>query len=543
VTLILVGQVLELRARARTSDAVRALVALSPVIARRLSASGAEEDVPLDHVRPGDRLRVRPGDKVPVDGVVMEGGSAVDESTVTGEPAPVHKHPGDRVVGATINGTGSFIMRAERVGADMLVSRIVALVAEAQRSRAPIQRLADRVSSYFVPAVVAVAVIAFTAWAIWGPEPRLTHGLVASISVLIIACPCALGLATPMSVMVAMGRAARVGVLFRDAEALEVLRDVDTLVIDKTGTITQGRPDVVSMVWADGFSEREILGLAASVESASEHPLASAVLRAAAERGTSEPPVEGFMAVPGKGVTGRVAGRDVIVGNAAMLAEHRVDMRSLATRAESLAREGRTVLFVGVDRHAAGLIAIADPIRVSAADAVRALRSEGLRLIMLTGDTRQAADVVARRLGIDEVIAEVLPDEKFAIVSRLESEGRVVAMAGDGINDAPALARASVGIAMGTGTDVAIESAGVTLIKGDLGGIVRARRLSRQTIANIRQNLFLAFVYNLAGVPIAAGVLFPFFGILLSPVFAAAAMSLSSVSVIANALRLRYARV
>jgi Cu+-exporting ATPase len=543
VTLILVGQVLELGARRQTGAAVRALAGLRPATARRISTAGVEEQIPLEHVLVGDRLRVRPGEKVPVDGVVAEGGSAVDESMITGEPVPVHKHPGDRVVGATVNGTGSFVMRAEKVGRDMLVSRIVAMVAEAQRSRAPIQQLADRVAGYFVPAVIAAAAVTAVAWSVWGPEPRFAHALVNAVAVLIIACPCALGLATPMSIMVATGRAARAGVLFRDAEALERLQAVDTLVIDKTGTITQGRPEVTSVSWSDSFSEADVLGVAASVEQASEHPLAAAVVAAAAARRAALSPVDAFEAAAGKGVRGRVGGRTVIVGNAALLEESGVDATAFAARADALRREGHTVMFVAIDRRFAGLIAVTDPVRVSAAEAIRALRAEGLRLVMVTGDHAQTAAIVARTLAIDEVMADVMPAEKFAIVSRLESEGHVVAMAGDGINDAPALARASVGIAMGTGTDVAMHSAAVTLVKGDLTGLVRARRLSRQTLANIRQNLFFAFVYNAAGVPIAAGVLYPVFGVLLSPIVAAAAMSLSSVCVIANALRLRRARL
>ena len=543
VTLILVGQVLELRARHQTGEAVRALAGLAPTTARRVREHGADEEVPLASVQVDDRLRVRPGERVPVDGVVLDGGSLVDESMVTGEPVPVHKHPGDRVVGATINGTGSFVMRAEKVGADTLVSRIVAMVAEAQRSRAPIQKLADRVSAWFVPVVLLVAVLTFIAWSVWGPEPRLAHGLVNAVAVLIIACPCALGLATPMSIMVATGRAAHMGVLFRDAEAIELLRSVDTVVIDKTGTVTQGKAEVTSVTWNEGFTEAEVLGAAASVEKASEHPLAAAILAAAQARGLPIAEPDRFEAITGKGVIGRVGGRVVVVGTRALLEERGIDVQGAARKADALRLDGQTVMFVGIDRALAGLVGVSDPIRVSAADAVRALRAEGLRIVMLTGDNKQTAGVVARKLGIDEVVADVLPDEKFAVVSRLESEGHIVAMAGDGINDAPALARASVGIAMGTGTDIAMHSAPVTLVKGDLSGIVRARRLSRQTITNIRQNLFFAFVYNAAGVPVAAGVLYPVFGLLLSPVIAAAAMSISSVSVITNALRLRRARV
>jgi Cu+-exporting ATPase len=543
VTLILVGQVLELRARHQTGEAVRALAGLTPTTARRVRDDGADEEAPLASVQVGDRLRVRPGDRVPVDGVVVDGGSLVDESMVTGEPVPVHKHPGDRVVGATINGTGSFVMRAEKVGADTLVARIVAMVAEAQRSRAPIQKLADRASAWFVPTVLLVAVATFAAWSVWGPEPRLAHGLVNAVAVLIIACPCALGLATPMSIMVATGRAAHMGVLFRDAEAIELLRSVDTVVIDKTGTVTQGKPEVTSVTWSEGFTEAEVLSAAASIEKASEHPLAAAIVSAAHVRGLRLDEPERFESVTGKGVRGRVAGRDVVVGTQVLLEEHGIDVHGAARKADGLRLDGQTVMFVGVAGTLAGLVGVSDPIRVSAADAVRALRAEGLRIVMLTGDNQQTASVVARKLGIDEVIADVLPDEKFAVVSRLESEGRTVAMAGDGINDAAALARASVGIAMGTGTDIAMHSAPVTLVKGDLLGIVRARRLSRQTITNIRQNLFFAFVYNAAGVPVAAGALYPVFGLLLSPVIAAAAMSISSVSVITNALRLRRVRV
>jgi Cu+-exporting ATPase len=537
--LILLGQVLELRARGRTGAAIRELLGMAPKTARRVGEGGGEEDVPLDAVGVGDRLRVRPGEKVPVDGVVLEGRSFVDESMVTGEPVPVAKQPGDPVVGATLNGTGALLIRAEKVGAETLLARIVAMVAEAQRSRAPIQRLADAVAGVFVPAVVAVAVATFAAWAAFGPEPRMAHGLVNAVAVLIIACPCALGLATPMSVMVAMGRGASIGVLFRSAEAIEVLRAVDTLVVDKTGTLTEGRPELASLVAAPGVSGAELLRLAASLERASEHPLAAAVVRGAGARGVALAAVEGFEALAGRGVRGRVDGRAVAVGTRALLREIGADPGALAARAEELRAEGQTVFFAAVDGRPAGLVGVADPIKASTPEAIAALHAEGVRIVMLTGDGRTTAEAVARRLGLDEVIAEVLPEQKAEVVARLQAEGRTVAMAGDGLNDAPALARAHVGIAMGTGTDVAMESAGVTLVKGDLRGIARARRLSRRTMSNIRQNLFFAFAYNAAGVPIAAGVLYPWFGILLSPMLAAAAMSASSLSVVTNALRLR----
>ena len=538
VTLVLLGQVLELRARSKTGAAIRALLGLAPATARRIRADGGEEDVPLGHVHAGDLLRVRPGEKVPVDGPVVEGTSSVDESMVTGEPIPVEKSPGDRLVGGTVNGTGALVLRAEKVGADTLLARIIQMVAEAQRSRAPIQRLADVAASYFVPAVVVIAVAAFIVWSLVGPAPQLANGLVNAIAVLIIACPCALGLATPMSIMVATGKAATIGVLFRNAEALEHLRKVDTLVVDKTGTLTEGRPALAEVV-ASGMEEDELLRLAAGLERGSEHPLAAAIVSGAEERGIDIPRAETFESRTGKGVLGRVAGRDVALGTAPFLAELGADVGPLSTQADDLRRDGKTVLFAAIGGRAAGLIAVADPIKATAHAAVRVLQAEGIRLVMLTGDSETTARAVAARLGIDDVEAEVLPDQKVAAVKRLQGEGRVVAMAGDGINDAPALAQADVGIAMGTGTDVAMESAHVTLVKGDLGGIVRARRLSRTTLRNIKQNLFLAFVYNSAGVPIAAGVLYPFFGILLSPMLAAAAMSLSSVSVIGNALRLR----
>jgi Cu+-exporting ATPase len=537
--LVLLGQVLELRARSRTSDAIRQLLGLAPPIARRLADDGREEDVPLERVRVGDRVRARPGEKVPVDGVVVEGRSAVDESMVTGEPIPVEKQPGDRVTGGTVNTTGSLVIRAERVGSDTLLARIVRLVGEAQRSRAPIQRLADRVAAYFVPAVVLVAILAFVAWARFGPEPRLAYALVNSVAVLIIACPCALGLATPMSIMVGTGRGATAGVLIRNAEALEVLETVDTLVADKTGTLTEGKPRLVAVEPLAGFDEPLVLRLAAGLERASEHPLAAAVVAGARDRGAEPGEAQGFRSLTGKGVVGRVEGRDVALGNAALLAELGVAPGDLPGRAEARRREGQTVVFLVVDGRPAALLAVADPVKASTPEAIRALRAEGVRLVMLTGDSRTTAAAVARALGIEEVEAEVLPEQKIAVVRRLQAEGRVVAMAGDGINDAPALAQAHVGIAMGTGTDVAMESASVTLVKGDLRGIVRARRLSRATMRNIRQNLFFAFVYNALGVPIAAGVLYPFAGLLLSPIFASAAMTFSSVSVIANALRLR----
>ena len=542
VTLILLGQVLELRARSHTSAALRTLLGLSPKTARRVLADGREEDVSLDLIRVGDRLRVRPGEKVPVDGLVLEGASSVDESMISGEPIPVEKQQGDRLIGATVNGSGALTMRAEKVGKDTLLSRIVSLVAEAQRSRAPIQRLADVVSSYFVPIVIVVAAVTFLVWALLGPEPSLAYALVNAIAVLIIACPCALGLATPMSIMVATGKGATLGVLFRNAEAIETLRAVDTLVVDKTGTLTAGKPELVSVL-ATGIDELRLLSLAAALERASEHPLAAAVVRGAEARGAEKLNPDSFVYVPGKGVRGRVAGADAALGNAALMAELGIDVAELAARAEALRGQGQGVVFVAVDGQARGLLAVADPIKPTSAEAIRDLHAAGLRVVMLSGDSRATAETVARELGIDEVNAEVLPDQKAEVIRRLQREGRVVAMAGDGINDAPALAQAQVGIAMGTGTDVAMESAGVTLVRGDLRGIVRARRLSQRTMSNIRQNLFFAFVYNAAGVPIAAGIFYPAFGLLLSPMFAAAAMSLSSVSVIGNALRLRAARI
>ena len=536
-TLVLLGQVLELRARGQTSSALRALLGLAPKTARILRANDSEEDIALDQVKPGDRLRVRPGEKVPVDGVVVEGSGVVDESMVTGEPVPVEKLAGGKVTGATINTTGSFVMRAERVGRETLLAQIVRMVSEAQRSRAPIQQIADRVAGYFVPAVILVAVITFVAWGIAGPEPRMAYALVNAVAVLIIACPCALGLATPMSVMVGTGRGATAGVLIRNATALEMLEKVDTVVIDKTGTLTEGKPRVVS-VEADQ-NDGDMVRLAASLERASEHPLAGAVTRCADERGLTIPRAAEFRSLAGRGVTGTVEGRAVVVGTANLLGEMQIDTGAFTARAEELRADGQTVIFVAVDGRAMGILGIADPIKPSTAGAIKFLREDGVRVAMLTGDSRTTAESVARKLGIDEVEAEVLPGGKAEVIKRLEREGRIVAMAGDGINDAPALAQAQVGIAMGTGTDVAMESAGITLVRGDLGGIVRARRLSRATMRNIRQNLFFAFVYNSVGVPVAAGVLYPFFGLLLSPMIASAAMTFSSVSVITNALRLR----
>ncbi len=539
VTLVLLGQVLELRARGRTSAAIQKLLGLAPTTARRIRRDETDEDVPLSEIQPGDLLRVRPGEKVPVDGVLVSGASSVDESMVTGESIPVHKQVGDRAVGATVNGTGSFVLRAEKVGADTLLARIVRLVGEAQRSRAPIQRLADRVSGYFVPAVIAVAVLTWVAWAWFGPEPRLANAVVNAIAVLIIACPCALGLATPMSIMVASGRAATMGVLFRNAEAIETLGRIDTLIVDKTGTLTQGKPELVSVSWVEPFSEGDVLGLAASLERASEHPLAGAIARGAEARGLTLAPPSDVNTQIGRGISGRVGGRLVAVGNRTFMeALHAAD-EGLARKAEDRRLDGQTVVFVAIDGRPAGLLGVADAVKITAVEAIRALHADGVRIAMVTGDSATTAAAVARKLGIDDVRAEVTPQDKVAEVKRLQAAGRRVAMAGDGINDAPALAAADVGIAMGTGTDIAMESGGVTLVKGDLRGIVRARQLSRQTMTNIRQNLFFAFVYNALGVPIAAGVLYPFFGLLLSPTIAAAAMSFSSVSVIANALRLR----
>jgi len=540
--LVLLGQVLELRARETTSGAIRALLDLAPKTARKIRADGSEEEVQLDLVQVGDRLRVRPGEKVPVDGVVIEGRSAVDESMVTGESMPVTKEIAAKVIGGTMNQSGALVIEARKVGRDTMLSRIVQLVAEAQRSRAPIQRMADQVSGWFVPAVIAIAVLAFAVWSIWGPEPRFTYGLVAAVAVLIIACPCALGLATPMSIMVGVGRGAQSGVLIKNAEALEHMEKVDTLVIDKTGTLTEGKPAVTAIVPAPGFTEADVLRFAASVERASEHPLAVAIVRAAEGRGVSTVPVVGFDSPTGKGAMGDVEGKRIALGNAKFLAELGVDVAPLAERAEELRKEGATAIFMAVDSSIAGVLAIADPIKASTPEALRGLKKEGIRIVMLTGDNWTTARAVAKRLGIEDVEAEVLPDQKSAVVKRYKAAGRVVAMAGDGVNDAPALAAADVGIAMGTGTDVAMESAGVTLVKGDLTGIVRARHLSQRVMRNIRQNLFFAFIYNALGVPVAAGVLYPF-GILLSPVIAAAAMALSSVSVVGNALRLRQARL
>ena len=541
VTLVLLGQVLELRARSQTGAAIRALLGLAPKTARLVRADDSEEDVALEQVQPGDRLRIRPGEKVPVDGVVLEGASAVDESMVTGESIPVEKGTGDRVIGATVNGTGSLVMRAERVGADTLLAPIVQMVAEAQRSRAPIQKLADIVAGYFVPVVVAISIITFIAWALLGPEPRMAHAIINAVAVLIIACPCALGLATPMSIMVATGRAATAGVLFKNAEAIEVMRKVDTLVIDKTGTLTLGKPSLVTVTPASGFDGPRLLHLAASLERGSEHPLAAAIVRGAEERSVPLANVADFSSITGKGVKGRIDDLAVGLGNQPLMADLGVNVAAMSEQAESLRREGQTVMFVSVGGQLAGLLGVADPIKDSTLEAIEQLHGEGLRIVMLTGDNRTTADAVAQKLGLDDVLSEVLPDQKAQKVKQLQGEGRVVAMAGDGINDAPALAQAQVGIAMGTGTDVAMASAGVTLAKGDLRGIVRARRVSRATMRNIKQNLFFAFIYNALGVPIAAGVLYPAFGLLLSPIIAAAAMSFSSVSVVGNALRLRRA--
>jgi Cu+-exporting ATPase len=538
-TLVLLGQVLELRARSQTSSAIRALLGLAPKTARVVGPDGSEQDVSLDRIHPGHHLRVRPGEKVPVDGVVLEGTSSVDESMVTGEPIPVEKAPGSRVTGGTLNGTGGFLMRAERVGADTLLAQIVRMVSEAQRSRAPIQRLADRAAAWFVPAVVLAAAVTFMVWALAGPAPRLAHALVNAVAVLIIACPCALGLATPMSIMVGTGRGALAGVLIRDAEVLEILEKVDTLVVDKTGTLTEGKPRLTSIVAFPGWEEAELLSLVAGLERGSEHPLAAALTAAARDRGLEIPPAEAFQSITGKGVTGRVAGHSVAFGNLGLFQLSQIEPNPLPELAEPLRAEGHTVMFAAVDGRAAGLLAVSDPVKASTPEAIRMLHEAGVRIVMLTGDNRAAAQAVARRLGIDEIEAETLPETKGAVVRRFQEQGRVVAMAGDGINDAPALAQAHVGIAMGTGTDVAIQSARVTLVKGDLRGIARARRLSQGTMRNIRQNLFFAFLYNSLGVPIAAGVLYPLFGLLLSPVIAAAAMTFSSVSVVTNALRLR----
>jgi P-type Cu+ transporter len=541
--LVLLGQVLELRARAATSGAIKALLALAPKTARRLDANGADHEVEIDHLKVGDRLRVRPGEKVPVDGIVLEGRSSLDESLVTGESMPVSKDAGGKVIAGTLNQSGSFVMRADKVGRDTLLSQIVQMVADAQRSRAPIQRLADRVASWFVPTVIAVAIAAFTAWTWFGPEPRLAFGLVAAVSVLIIACPCALGLATPMSIMVGVGRGAQAGVLIKNAEALERMERIDTLVVDKTGTLTEGKPKVVSIVPAKGFDENKILHLAASVERASEHPLADAIVRSANERKLDLGNVDEFDSPTGKGATGKVDGKSIALGNSKFLASIGIDVQSLEAESERLRGDGATVINIAINGKLAGLFAIADPVKPSTPEALKSLAADGIKVIMLTGDNWTTANAVARKLGISNVEAEVLPDQKSAVVAKLHKAGRIVAMAGDGVNDAPALAAAEVGIAMGTGTDVAMESAGITLLKGDLTGIVRARKLSQATMANIRQNLFFAFIYNAAGIPIAAGILYPTFGILLSPIFAAAAMALSSVSVVGNALRLRTTRL
>lgn len=538
VTLVLLGQVLELRARSQTGAAIRALLGLAPKTARLIRDAG-DVDVPLDQVTVGDQLRVRPGEKIPVDGIVLEGTSSIDESMVTGEPIPVEKQPGSRVTGATVNGTGSLVMKAERVGADTLLAQIVEMVSQAQRSRAPIQKLADVAAGYFVPVVVVAAALTFIVWALWGPEPRLAHALINAVAVLIIACPCALGLATPMSIMVAMGKGATMGVLFKNAEAIESLRKVDTLVVDKTGTLTEGKPKLVSVRPAPGYTEDQVLRWAASLERASEHPLASAIVGGAAERGVSLATAESFASVTGQGVQAVVEGVRIVLGNRKLMEGKGIEGGALAHEAESMRRDGQTVMYLGAAAKLAGLIGVADPIKATSSDAIRQLHADGIRVVMLTGDSRTTAQAVAAKLGIDEVIAEVLPEDKRSKVKELQEAGGFVAMAGDGINDAPALAQAQVGIAMGTGTDVAMESAGVTLVKGDLRGIARARFLSHATMRNIRQNLFFAFVYNALGVPIAAGVLYPFFGLLLSPMIAAAAMSFSSVSVVGNALRLR----
>jgi Cu+-exporting ATPase len=542
-TLVLLGQVLELRARSRTGAAIKALLGLAPKTARRINTDGTEEDVPLEQVQKGDKVRVRPGEKIPVDGVVFEGSSAVDESMVTGEAIPVAKRAGDRVIGATVNATGTFVMIAERVGRETLLAQIIEMVASAQRSRAPIQKLADKVAAYFVPAVVIVAMLTFVVWSIWGPQPRLASALVNAVAVLIIACPCALGLATPMSIMVATGKAAQYGVLFKNAEAIEILREVDTLVIDKTGTLTEGKPKLTTIVPAPGMSEENLLQLASSLERGSEHPLAAAIVSGAEERGVVLTAATEFESLTGQGVRGMVAGRKVSLGSETLFRDLGLSGAELSARAEALRQNGETVMFVVVDGAVAGLIAVADPIKATTAEAIAQLHNEGVRIVMLTGDSETTARAVAGKLQLDDVVAEVLPHQKAETVKRLQAAGHKVAMAGDGINDAPALAQAEVGIAMGTGTDVAMESAGITLVKGDLRGIVRAIRLSRATLRNVRQNLFFAFLYNALGIPIAAGVLYPFFGILLSPMIAAAAMSFSSVSVITNSLRLRYERL
>jgi P-type Cu+ transporter len=541
--LVLLGQVLELRAREQTGGAIRALLNLAPKTAHRISADGRDEEVNLDEVRLGDRLRIRPGDAVPVDGVVLEGNSAIDESMITGESMPVEKIPGAKLIGGTLNGTGSLLMQAERIGADTVLARIVHMVADAQRSRAPIQRLADRVSAWFVPAVIVVALLAFAGWLLWGPSPALSYALVAAVSVLIIACPCALGLATPMSIMVGVGKGATAGVLIKNAEALERFEKVDTLVVDKTGTLTEGKPKVLASIPAAGVDESTLLTLAASVERSSEHPLAAAIVSSARERGLTLQEAREFSSITGKGVSGRVGGRQIVIGNAKLIETASTEAQDLERRADEWRRQGATVMYVAIDSRLAGILAVADPVKASTPAALEALRADHVRIVMLTGDNRRTAAAIAEKLGITLIEAEVLPEQKNAIVRRLKAEGRVVAMAGDGVNDAPALAEADVGVAMGTGTDVAMASAGVTLVKGDLVGIARARHLSRATMRNIRQNLVLAFIYNVLGIPLAAGVLYPAFGLLLSPIVAAAAMSLSSVSVVGNALRLRWVRL
>jgi Cu+-exporting ATPase len=539
IVLVLLGQVLELRARSRTGAAIKALLGLAPKQARIIRSDGTEEDIPLEQVQAGDKLRIRPGEKVPVDGMVVEGTSSLDESMVTGESIPVQRQAGDKVIGATVNGTGSLIMKAERVGAGTLLSQIVKMVSEAQRSRAPIQRLVDIVATYFVGIVVSIAVITFIVWALVGPEPRLAYALVNAVAVLIIACPCALGLATPMSIMVATGKGATAGVLFKNAEAIEELRKIDTLVVDKTGTLTVGKPKLIATVATPGEDEKRVLFFAAGIEKGSEHPLASAIVDGAQAQGISSAAVEAFESITGKGVKGRIEGHDVALGNIRLLEDAGIDAGGLRDEAEKMRSGGQTVMFVAVDGKAVGLLGVADPIKDTTPEAIKQLHEENIRIVMLTGDNRTTAEAVAQKLGIDEVVAEVLPDQKAQAIKDLQDKGRIVAMAGDGINDAPALAQARVGIAMGTGTDVAMQTAGVTLVKGDLRGIVRARKLSRLTMRNIRENLFFAFIYNALGIPVAAGVLYPFFGILLSPIIAAAAMSFSSVSVVSNALRLR----
>ena len=543
VTLVLLGQVLELKARSQTGAAIKALLGLAPKTARLIREDGTEEDIPLGQVHPGDLLRVRPGEKVPVDGTVIEGTSSVDEAMISGEAIPVEKTAGSRVIGATVNGTGSFIMRAEKVGAETVLAQIVKMVSEAQRSRAPIQKMADLVAGWFVPAVLLSAIVTFIIWGVFGPEPRMAHALINAVAVLIIACPCALGLATPMSIMVATGKGATMGILFKNAEAIELLRKVDTLVVDKTGTLTEGKPKLVEVEAVNGFDQQKLLRLAASLERGSEHPLAAAIVGGAEERGIETAAVEGFQSITGKGVTGLIDGVDVALGNRKLFEDMGIDASALLKQAEAMESKGQTVMFVAVGGKPVGLLCVADPIKETTPEALRQLHAEGIRIVMMTGDNRTTAEAVAKDLGIDEILAEVLPEQKAAKVKELQAQGRFVAMAGDGINDAPALAQAQVGIAMGSGTDVAMASAGVTLVKGDLRGIVRARLLSRATMANIRQNLFFAFFYNALGIPLAAGALYPFFGILLSPMIAAAAMSFSSVSVIGNALRLRRTKI